>query len=176
MINAFELIHRMGFDFLAATMPEVTCPFETPPDWCVLLELGLPSVFEAEAVMAGIYAEGEDLGLVQDGVIAASEAQRAGLWRIRDSIPEANRRIGAVSSHDISLPLGAVPAFIREAESGGSIALAIWVTAICITMSSRCPAAAARITKANATRSRPLCMIWSMRWGDRSAQSMASVD
>lgn len=115
MINAFELIHRMGFDFLAATMPEVTCPFDAPPDWCVLLDLGLPSAFEAEAVMAGIYAEGEDLGLVQDGVIAASEAQRAGLWRIRESIPEANRRIGAVSSHDISLPLGAVPAFIREA-------------------------------------------------------------
>jgi FAD/FMN-containing dehydrogenase len=115
MINAFELIHRMGFDFLAATMPEVTCPFDTPPDWCVLLELGLPSVFEAEAVMAGIYAESEQQGLVQDGVIAASEAQRAGLWRIRESIPEANRRIGAVSSHDISLPLGAVPAFIHEA-------------------------------------------------------------
>ena len=115
MINAFELIHRMGFDFLAATMPEVACPFDTIPEWCVLVEFGLPASFEAEASMAAIYAEGEEAGLVLDGVIAASEAQRAGLWRIRESIPEANRRIGAVSSHDISLPLGAVPAFIAEA-------------------------------------------------------------
>jgi FAD/FMN-containing dehydrogenase len=30
-------------------------------------------------------------------------------------IPEANRRIGAISSHDISLPLGAVPEFIAQA-------------------------------------------------------------
>lgn len=115
MINAFELIHRMGFDFLAETMPEVACPFRDIPDWCVLVEFGLPSSLTAEAAMAGIYAEGAEAGLLLDGVIAASDAQRAGLWRIRESIPEANRRIGAVSSHDISLPLGGVPAFISEA-------------------------------------------------------------
>ena len=115
MVSAFELIGKMGFDFLAETMPEVTCPFPVAPDWCVLLELGLPSVFEAEAVMASLYAEAEEAGLVQDGVIAASEAQRAMLWRIRETIPEANRRIGAVSSHDISLPLSEVPAFIPQA-------------------------------------------------------------
>ncbi|MEM6372862.1 MAG: FAD-linked oxidase C-terminal domain-containing protein, partial [Pseudomonadota bacterium] len=33
-------------------------------------------------------------------------------WSIRESIPEANRRIGSVSSHDISLPLGALADFI----------------------------------------------------------------
>ena len=117
MVSAFELIGKMGFNFLKETMPEVTCPFPVAPDWCVLLDLGLPSVFEAEAAMASLYAEAEDAGLVQDGVIAASEAQRAALWRIRETIPEANRRIGAVSSHDISLPLSAVPAFIPQADA-----------------------------------------------------------
>jgi FAD/FMN-containing dehydrogenase len=48
-------------------------------------------------------------------VIASSEAQRQDFWRIREAIPEANRRIGAVSSHDISLPLGAIPHFIAQA-------------------------------------------------------------
>ena len=117
MVSAFELIGKMGFDFLAQTMPEVTCPFPVAPEWCVLLELGLPSVFEAEAVMASLYAEAEEAGLVLDGVIAASEAQRTALWRIRETIPEANRRIGAVSSHDISLPLSAVPEFIPQADA-----------------------------------------------------------
>jgi FAD/FMN-containing dehydrogenase len=117
MVSAFELISRMGFAFLAEKMPEVVCPFPTPPGWCVLLELGLPSVFEAESVMAGIYAEADEAGLVQDGVIAASEAQRSALWRIRESIPAANRLVGAVSSHDISLPLSEVPAFITRADA-----------------------------------------------------------
>jgi FAD/FMN-containing dehydrogenase len=39
------------------------------------------------------------------------------LWRIREAIPEANRLVGAVSSHDISLPLSAVPEFIPRADA-----------------------------------------------------------
>jgi FAD/FMN-containing dehydrogenase len=115
MVSAFELIHRMGFDFLAQTMPEVAQPFPKAPEWTVLVELGLPASFGAEEQMAALYEEGAEAGLVLDGVVAASGAQRAALWRIRESIPEANRRIGAVSSHDISLPLSEVPAFIPRA-------------------------------------------------------------
>lgn len=56
-------------------------------------------------------------GLVTDGVLSQSEADRAALWAIREGIPEANRRIGSISSHDISLPLGEIPDFItRGAE------------------------------------------------------------
>jgi FAD/FMN-containing dehydrogenase len=115
MVSAFELMHRMGFDFLTQTMPEVTQPFATAPEWSVLLELGLPASVPAEEMMATLYAQADEAGLVLDGVIATSETQRAQLWRIRESIPEANRRIGSVSSHDISLPLSAVPEFIPQA-------------------------------------------------------------
>ncbi|NGQ92500.1 FAD-binding oxidoreductase [Rhodobacter sp. HX-7-19] len=117
MVSAFELIKRTGFEFLAETLPEIGCPFPVVPDWCVLLELGLPSGFEAEEAMAGIYAEADEAGLVRDGVIAASESQRQGIWRIRETIPEANRLIGAVSSHDISLPLSEVAGFIAQADA-----------------------------------------------------------
>lgn len=115
MISAFELINRMGFYFLAETMPEVTVPLSPLPEWSVLMELGLPREIEAEEAMAILYAEAEEAGLVLDGVISASEAQRAALWRIRESIPEGNRRIGSISSHDISLPLSAIPDFIPRA-------------------------------------------------------------
>lgn len=117
MVSAFELMHRMGFDFLRETMPEVMQPFATAPEWSVLVELGLPSSLPAEEMMASLYAQADEAGLVLDGVIAASEAQRAQLWRIREAIPEANRRIGAISSHDISLPLSAVPDFIPVATA-----------------------------------------------------------
>ena len=33
---------------------------------------------------------------------------------MREQIPEANKRIGAISSHDISLPLSAIPEFPRR--------------------------------------------------------------
>jgi FAD/FMN-containing dehydrogenase len=115
MVSAFELIHRTGFDFLAETMPEHRAPLDPVPDWLVLVELGLPAGLEPEVAMANLYAAGADRGLVTDGVIAASDAQAAGLWALREAIPLANRKVGAVSSHDISLPLSEIAAFIARA-------------------------------------------------------------
>ncbi|WP_136645754.1 FAD-binding oxidoreductase [Tabrizicola sp. YIM 78059] len=117
MVSAFELIHRTGFDFMEETGLELRAPLDPLPDWMVLLELGLVAGIEPEVVMAGLYAAAADRGLVADGVIATSDAQAAALWHLRETIPEANRRVGAVSSHDISLPLSAIPGFIARAPA-----------------------------------------------------------
>lgn len=108
MITAFELIGQMGVTFLAQTMPDIHVPLQCP--WMVLIEVGLPLGLGAAKDHLETLLDG-----VPDGVIAQSEAQRASLWRIRESIPEANRRIGAISSHDISLPLSKLPEFISVA-------------------------------------------------------------
>jgi len=50
-------------------------------------------------------------------VIAHSEAQARHLWELRETIPLANRKVGAVSSHDISLPLSAIPGFVETAPA-----------------------------------------------------------
>ncbi|NPD15220.1 FAD-binding oxidoreductase [Xinfangfangia sp. D13-10-4-6] len=115
LISGFELMSRMGFDFLAEGGFDLKAPFDPLPDWLVLIELGLPAAMDAEAAMAGLYAQAAELDLVQDGVISASEAQADHLWALRETIPDANRRVGSISSHDVSLPLGAIPGFIEEA-------------------------------------------------------------
>jgi FAD/FMN-containing dehydrogenase len=115
LISAFELIGGMGLRFLDETMPEVRQPFANRPEWMVLIELGLPEGLDPGEALSRLFDEGLSAGLVTDGLIAASEAQRQDFWRIRETVPEANRRIGAVSSHDISLPLGAIPDFIAQA-------------------------------------------------------------
>lgn len=114
-ISAFELIGGMGLDFLARTMPQVRQPFATPPEWMVLIDLGLPDGIDPAAALEDLFADALEAGLVSDGVIAQNMGQRAEFWNLRRSIPEANRHIGAVSSHDISLPLSAVPEFIDRA-------------------------------------------------------------
>ncbi|SEM97200.1 FAD/FMN-containing dehydrogenase [Gemmobacter aquatilis] len=113
MVSAFELIHRQGLDFLSETMPEVRQPFAPAPGWMVLVELGLPAGMDPAAALADLAVAAGDL--VTDGVIAQSDSQRAGFWALREAIPAANRRIGAVSSHDISLPLSEIPGFLSEA-------------------------------------------------------------
>ncbi|WP_322894742.1 MULTISPECIES: FAD-binding oxidoreductase [unclassified Yoonia] len=114
-VQAFELIHRQGFDFLAEVGPEVRQPFETISEWSVLIDLGLPAGGDPDAALENLFAAAFEAGLVSDGVIAQSAAQRQALWDIRENIPEANRRIGSISSHDIALPLSAVPLFIDQA-------------------------------------------------------------
>ena len=115
-ISAFELMHRTGLDFLAETMPQTRQPFATPPEWCVLIDIGLARGLDPAQALEALFAEALDAGLVSDGMVAQSEAQRAEFWAVRESIPEANRRIGAVSSHDISVPLGAIADFIAAGE------------------------------------------------------------
>ena len=114
-ISAFEIMHRMGFDFLSETLPEVRQPWPAPPEWSVLVDIGLPAGLDPAAALEALFEAALDAGLVEDGLIAQSEGQRADFWALRERIPEANRLIGAVSSHDISLPLGAVADFIHEA-------------------------------------------------------------
>lgn len=116
-ITAFELIARQGLDFLTETMPEQRQPFDAPPDWCVLVDLGLHGTGDADEAMTTLFELGMEAGLVTDGVIAANESQRAQFWAVRETIPEANRRIGAISSHDVSLPLSVLPDFIERARA-----------------------------------------------------------
>lgn len=117
MVSAFELIHRQGFEFLAQTLPEVRHPFPEPPEWCVLIEIGMNGTLDPDAALEGLFGDALEAGLVTDGLIAQNEAQATDFWRIREMIPEANRRIGSVSSHDISVPLGALPDFIVQGSA-----------------------------------------------------------
>ena len=111
-VSAFELIARQGLAFLEAVGPAVQQPFAPLPAWRVLIEIGLPAGLDPEQCLLDLFEAAGDL--VQDGVIAQSLTQRAQMWALRESIPEANKRIGSISSHDISVPLECLPAFIDE--------------------------------------------------------------
>ena len=115
MISACELIGGMGLAFLAETMPQVRQPFAQAPDWMVLLDIGAPDGVDLAGMLEAVLTDAMECGLVTDGLIAQNAAQRAEFWRLRESIPEANRHIGAVSSHDISLPLSELPRFVEMA-------------------------------------------------------------
>ena len=115
-VQAFELISGQAYAFLAETCPEVRRPFDPAPDWSVLVELGTGPGIDPEALLAATSETAMERGLVHDGRIAQSGQQRAELWALREMIPAANRRIGAIASHDIALPLSEIAGFIQEAR------------------------------------------------------------
>ncbi len=113
-ISAFELISGAGLDFLSQTHPDIRQPFDVAPNWCVLIDLGLTRAGDPQEALAALFEEAAEAGLVSDGVVSSSAAQREAFWTVRESIPAANKAVGAISSHDISVPLSRIPTFIPE--------------------------------------------------------------
>jgi FAD/FMN-containing dehydrogenase len=50
-------------------------------------------------------------------IIAQSERERAGLFRIRETIPDAELSEGGAVKHDISVPIALIPETIRAIET-----------------------------------------------------------
>jgi FAD/FMN-containing dehydrogenase len=53
--------------------------------------------------------------VVLDAVVAQSDRERKSLWKIRETIPEAQRIDGASLKHDISLPITSLSKFVATA-------------------------------------------------------------
>lgn len=116
-VSAFELISGQGLRFLAETMPQVRLPFAEPPGWMVLIDLGLSAGEDPEEALTAIFEAALAEGCATDGIVAQSEGQRQEFWTVRESLPEANRHVGAIASHDISLPLSQIATFIETAQA-----------------------------------------------------------
>lgn len=117
-LAAFELIDRRALAFTCRHIPGISDPFATAHPFYVLLKLTSPRPAEPlhDALEDLLGAALED-GAIADAVLAASEAQAASLWRLRESIPEAQKPEGGSIKNDISLPLSCVPAFFARATA-----------------------------------------------------------
>jgi len=116
-VTGFELVPRIGLTMGAELVPGVADPFADPHEWYALIELsssrpdaGLRDVLES------LLGDAFEAGEVVDAVIAESLDQRKALWKIREGIPEAQKKAGGSIKHDVSVPVAQVPFFIDRAS------------------------------------------------------------
>jgi FAD/FMN-containing dehydrogenase len=115
-VSSFELIPRVGVELAIRQIPGLAEPLPAASDWYVLCELSSSRASEPlEPLLEKVLAEAHESGLVQDAALALSEREREIFWRLRESIPEAQRKEGASLKHDISVPVSQVPRFIEVA-------------------------------------------------------------
>ena len=121
LVSAFEILPRIGLELVLAHIPQTSDPFGAPSPWYVLAEVSgmvaLKQVFETAL------EEAFDDGSASDAVIAASEAQRAALWKLRESMSEAQKMEGPSLKHDVSVPVAVVADFIAQATEAVAAAL-----------------------------------------------------
>ena len=105
-ISAFELISRACLEAVLRHVKDLKDPLPAPHPWYVLAQLadsgGATELEERAAeALAG-----------REAVLAQSGEQARTLWRIRESIPEAQF---TNVKHDISLPVSRIPDFVERA-------------------------------------------------------------
>jgi FAD/FMN-containing dehydrogenase len=115
-VTSFELIPRIGVELTVKHVPGVTDPLSAPSAWYVLCELASSRAAEPLGQLLQDALESAlAQGWIRDAAVAQNERERAGFWRLRESIPEAQRKDGASLKHDISVPVSQVPRFIEVA-------------------------------------------------------------
>lgn len=112
---SFELISRMGLDFVLAHGNGARDPLPQAHPWYVLVELATPAAGGLDETLTDLLSRAVSSNLIADATIAASLEQRASLWRLRELLSEAQKQEGGSIKHDVSAPLRHIPAVLEEA-------------------------------------------------------------
>ncbi|MBV9784416.1 MAG: FAD-binding oxidoreductase, partial [Acidisphaera sp.] len=117
-ITAIELIERRCLEIARQHNPGVPDPLASPYPWYLLVELADQDT-EADLTrrLEAAFEAGLEPGEVVDGVIASTGEQAAALWRMREGIPEGQKREGVSFKHDIAVPISKLAAFLAEADA-----------------------------------------------------------
>ncbi|GAB1364749.1 FAD-binding oxidoreductase [Rhodobacter sp.] len=126
-VEAFEFMPRSYSERLAVVRPDLGLPFAQVPEVTILIEAAttvaeeaapdaageVPLVGRLEAVLAAMLDE----GLIEDAVVARSEAQRRRMWERREAAAEIGVGLVPVVDCDVCVPLDRVADFLDRAEA-----------------------------------------------------------
>jgi FAD/FMN-containing dehydrogenase len=118
-VTTFEIMPRLAVELTVEHISGVANPLEQDAPWYLLIELTSPNPRQnLVTLLTDELQEAVAAGLVADAYIAASMAQSMAMWKLRESVPEAQRHHGASLKHDVSVPVSSIPQLI---ESGAAI-------------------------------------------------------
>ena len=116
-VTSYELMTRAGLEFVLQHASGTRDPLSAQHPWYVLIELSSQAESGLGEAMEDILAQGLQRSLIADATIADSLEQAKAFWRIREMFGEVQRHVGGSIKHDVSVPVAAVPAFLKEADA-----------------------------------------------------------
>jgi FAD/FMN-containing dehydrogenase len=117
MLTAFEIMPRIGVDFVLRHGSGVRDPFPSPYPWYALFELSSPLEGDRLRRLAEtLLNEGIETGEIDNVVIATSLTQAEELWRLRELMSEVQKEEGGSIKHDVAVPVAQVPELIARAN------------------------------------------------------------
>jgi FAD/FMN-containing dehydrogenase len=117
-VSAFELLCRAIIGFLLEGVPGHEDPMREVHPWYVLMDVTSQGpAGSLHDPLAEALAGAQEAGLIRDALIAPSGARAAKLWKMRESLAEAQLSAGGSIAHDVSVPVSRIPEFIARADA-----------------------------------------------------------
>ncbi|MGO9512999.1 MAG: FAD-binding oxidoreductase [Steroidobacteraceae bacterium] len=114
-LTTFELMPRLAVELTVKHIPGVANPLEQGAPWYLLIELTSPNPRQNLAtLLTDELQEAAARAIIMDASIATSLAQSQAMWKLRESVPEAQRHHGASLKHDVSVPVSSIPKLIDK--------------------------------------------------------------
>jgi FAD/FMN-containing dehydrogenase len=109
-----ELVPQVALQLVLKHISAARDPQLCASPWYLLVELSGGSGEEVDVLLQEVLGTATEAGLVLDAALARNQTQREDFWRLRESVPEAQRQAGASLKHDISVPVDAIPALVAR--------------------------------------------------------------
>lgn len=114
-LTAFELIPRIGIEFVIRHAEGTRDPLENPYPWYALIELASLRPEEAQPSLEKILMAALEKDLIADAALASSLSQTKDFWRLREMLSEVQLLEGGTIKNDVSVPVAALPDFLNRA-------------------------------------------------------------
>ena len=115
-LTGFEIMPRLGLEFVLKHRPGSRDPLAGPHPWYVLAEVSSSrSQADAAQLLEAGFATPFEEGTIADAAVAASLEQAGAFWALRHDLSEVQRLEGGSIKHDVSVPVASVPDFIDRA-------------------------------------------------------------
>ncbi|MBC7907197.1 MAG: FAD-binding oxidoreductase [Rhodospirillaceae bacterium] len=122
-VTACELIPRIGLDLCLTHVTGARDPFTERHPWYLLLELSSSRPGGLREALEAVLTEALESGLAHDAVLAESGEQRKSFWRIREGVPEAQKKEGGSIKHDVAVATSRVPEMLARCTEAVEAAL-----------------------------------------------------
>ncbi len=114
-LTTFELMPRIGMDFVLRHASGTRDPLSEPSPWYVLMEVSAQQASGLDEHVETFLGEALEKGIVTDAALAGSLTQRSDFWKLREMLSEVQTYEGGSIKHDVSVPIHATPEFLARA-------------------------------------------------------------
>lgn len=115
-LSTFEVMWDSYYHFIIDKVESTSSPFDERHPIYVLTEMEGPDEELDQQRFENTLAKAMEVGLVRDAVIATSEREREGFWKIRDGVGDIGWFIKDSANFDVSIPISNMADFLEKID------------------------------------------------------------